>query len=100
VLLGLRQERQGHRALVVMSRIVYCRYTDCQVGTPCIAGKLPPVCPGCERPGRWTTRTPPPSGSATNGAVASDLDLTYNDLEMLRRHQRWCDELAAQAARR
>lgn len=41
-----------------MARMLYCRWDGCPFGFFCVAGKVPPTCPTCQREGRWTT-TPP-----------------------------------------
>ncbi len=41
-----------------MPRILYCRFDDCREAYVSTEGKVPKVCPACNRAAHWTTENP------------------------------------------
>ena len=71
-----------------MARLLYCRFDDCLEAYVSKEGKVPSVCPACQRSARWTTENPierPSRQIPTCGNAATPpFSLTADDRRFLK----------------
>lgn len=68
------------RALIRVSKLLYCKYDDCRIGYASVAGDVPSMCPACSRPAHWSTMQP----EATYHEPLSPWNVSRNDRKFLK----------------
>lgn len=66
-----------------MPRLIFCRREDCAEAYVSVAGKIPAICPACDRPAQWTT-IPPMRIVAVYADPLKPYDLSDGDVLFLK----------------